>query len=313
MTGGEDWDASAAPWLRRIALGMAMVAAMLAGRWLVPAARRGERESAAAHGLAPSISAEWPAAPRFSLADWGALRAPAGGGPPPSPTAPADPVQGRYRLAGTLLMRDDDCPNSPARYGRAVIDDLAERRQHLLAEWETAGSLRVVRIELDRVTAEIDGRPVVLTMDFGAGPTSGGTPADPVVAAAAGMAAIETNRFGRRVREDRWLIERAKVMEYYRELRDDPARIARLYETFRPLREEGRIAGYQIDILGEREFLEAVGLRQGDVVRAVNSMKMTSRSRAEFFIGEFLKEQLNAVVLEVERDGRPQRLVYLIR
>jgi hypothetical protein len=45
----------------------------------------------------------------------------------------------------------------------------------------------------------------------------------------------------------------------------------------------------------------------------VNSMHMTSQSRAEFFLGEFVKERLNAVVLDIERDGNPQKIIYLIR
>ena len=56
-----------------------------------------------------------------------------------------------------------------------------------------------------------------------------------------------------------------------------------------------------------------MGLRQGDVVRRVNSLHMTSQKRAEYFIGEFVKGGLGAVVLDIERDGRPEKLVYLVK
>ncbi len=56
-----------------------------------------------------------------------------------------------------------------------------------------------------------------------------------------------------------------------------------------------------------------MGLRDGDVVRKVNSMRMTSQRRAEYFIGEFVQDRLGAVVIDVERDGQPQKLVYLVK
>ncbi len=253
----------------------------------------------------------WPAAPMIAPADWLSFRA-----PPPDSAAPATdatpPGSDRYRLAGTLLMRFDD---GTLRHGRAIIDDTQERRQLVLAEQESAGNLRVLRIEWNRVTVEVGGQVAVLTMRYAGGGAP--PPAEPssVVAAAAAATPLEVNRFGRRVQPDRWLIEREAVLDYYRDLRNDPVRIARLYESFRPVRdrESSRITGYELNILGEEEFLRAVGLQEGDVVRAVNSMPMISQTRAEFFIGEFLKENLNAIVLDIERSGQTQKLVYLIR
>ncbi|MCX7817740.1 MAG: hypothetical protein N2652_00755 [Kiritimatiellae bacterium] len=254
-------------------------------------------------------SIRWPAAPVIAPADWLPLRARAGG--PPGSGADETRAPARYRLAGTLLLRTDD---GTVRYGRAIIDDTEEKRQLVLAEQETSGDLRVLRIDWNRATVEIAGQVYTLSMRF-AGNVA--PPSEPggVIAAAASAAPLEVSRFGRKVQPDRWLIEREAVLEYYRELRDDPVRVARLYESFRPVREgpDGHITGYELNILGEEEFLRAVGLQQGDVVRAVNSMPMTSQSRAEFFIAEFLKENLNAIVLDIERNRQPQKLVYLIR
>jgi type II secretory pathway component PulC len=73
------------------------------------------------------------------------------------------------------------------------------------------------------------------------------------------------------------------------------------------------IAGYRLDIEGEERFFKDVGMKPGDVVRKVNSMAMVSQSRAEFFIREFVKGNLGAVVLDIERQGQPEKLVYLIR
>lgn len=244
-------------------------------------------------------------------ADWLSFRAAPLDSAAPATDAAA-PGSERYRLAGTLLMRSDD---GTLRHGRAIIDDTQDRRQLVLAEQESMGDLRVLRIEWNRVTADVGGQVSVLTMRYAGG--DGPHPSEPgsVVAAASAAPPLEVNRFGRRVQPDRWLIEREAVLDYYRDLRNDPVRIARLYESFRPVREQqsGRITGYELNILGEEEFLRSVGLQDGDVVRAVNSMPMISQSRAEFFIGEFLKENLNAIVLDIERSGQAQKLVYLIR
>lgn len=291
---------------------MAAAAGAVASAWMaVRPSRAAPSVSEAAIGSPPALDAAWPEAPRLSPSDWAPFRA----SPASMPSAAAEDsaAAGRFRLAGTLLMQMGPPGRETARHGRAVIDDMETRQQCLLAEGESAGALRVLRIELDRVVAEIDGRVAVLSMRFDGSATSDTAAPGAVHAAAAGMEPIEINRFGRRVQPDRWLIERGALLDYYREIREDPSRVAKLYETFKPRREDGRIAGYELDIIGEREFLNAVGLQQGDVVRAVNSMKMTSQSRAEFFISEFLKEQLNAVVLDIERSGQPQKLVYLIR
>jgi len=42
-------------------------------------------------------------------------------------------------------------------------------------------------------------------------------------------------------------------------------------------------------------------------------MRMTSQRRAEYFIGEFVQGRLGAVVLDIERNGQPTKLVYLIK
>ena len=70
---------------------------------------------------------------------------------------------------------------------------------------------------------------------------------------------------------------------------------------------------YVLDVEGEADFFRAVGLVQGDVVRRVNSMEMTNRNRAEYFIREFVVDRVNAFVIDIERDGEPTRLMYHVR
>lgn len=126
--------------------------------------------------------------------------------------------------------------------------------------------------------------------------------------------AFEKSKFGTRVGDRRWVMNRDALMGYYNELREDPERIAKLYVSMKPnYVENGRIAGYRVDMVGEEEFFEAAGLKQGDIVKKVNSLEMTSQAKAEYFIREFLQGRLNAVVLDIERDNQPEKLIYLIR
>ena len=105
-----------------------------------------------------------------------------------------------------------------------------------------------------------------------------------------------------------------KLVEYYKELMDEPDRLVKVFDSLKPLYDgQRRITGYVLGVEGEKEFFDAVGLKEGDIVRSVNSMKMTSQSRAEYFIGEFIKGRLGALVLDVERGGEPKKLIYLIR
>jgi type II secretory pathway component PulC len=126
---------------------------------------------------------------------------------------------------------------------------------------------------------------------------------------------LETNRFGNRVSETRWEFSREAILEYYQEMMDHPERLVGLFSAMEPARSnEGHIEGYRLNTeAGEKEFYAQVGLQQGDVIRRVNSMHMTSQRRAEYFIGEFVKGDLGAIVLDIERDGQPEKLVYLIK
>ncbi len=65
--------------------------------------------------------------------------------------------------------------------------------------------------------------------------------------------------------------------------------------------------------VGEKDFYSEVGFQDGDIVRKVNSMRMTSQRRAEYFIGEFVQDRLGAVVIDIERNGEPKKLVYLVQ
>ena len=42
-------------------------------------------------------------------------------------------------------------------------------------------------------------------------------------------------------------------------------------------------------------------------------MPMISQSRAEYFINEFVKNRVNGFVIDIEREAKPEKMIYLIR
>lgn len=223
-------------------------------------------------------------------------------------------LAGRFRLAGIFIV-GPDAPPSGGVLRRAILDDLGTKAQLIAGEGELVVGVRVVRIGDDMVRLlDAAGRTTELRLAYLSGATSAGAPAPAATGADEEGPPLEVSKYGRKVQENRWVLDREALLDYYRDLTADPDRIARLYETFKPdYGENGEIRGYEIDPLGEEEFLGAMGLRSGDHVRMVNSLRMSSQSRAEFFVKEFVNERLGAVVLDLDREGQPVKQVYLFR
>jgi hypothetical protein len=122
-------------------------------------------------------------------------------------------------------------------------------------------------------------------------------------------------RFGlRQTGSNRWVFGRDPLMQYYKELMDQPERLVAVFDSLKPsYTPQGKIDGYRLNVEGEGEFFKAAGLREKDIVRSVNSLPMTSRRRAENFIKQFVTDNASAFVLEVERDGSVKKLIYEMR
>ena len=232
------------------------------------------------------------------------------------------PIAQRYQLAGTYLAFTQGAPEtSPAASTRiAVLDDLTANKQVLVYEGRMVDDHKVVLVEENRAVLEGPGGRVELWRRVSGGAVPRAVAVDPNEGddersdgSFFDAPALETNRFGKRIDKDRWIFERKALMGYYEEMMANPARLVTLYKSFRPDRKDGEVAGFQFKTEGEADFFKAVGFQDGDVVRTVNSMQMTSQRRAEFFMGEFVRENLNAIVIEVEREGELRNLIYLIR
>lgn len=291
------------------ALALYALAALLAVHLLWGWFRGGRRGAEPAGGARVPMPEpfRWP---EVKAGVWRLFRSGAPGTPAPSGGA----LSARYRLAGAFLVLSDDGPLE-GQNRCAILDDLQEQKQYLAMEGETLGQVRVVRVASDHVVLVAGGREEIIVL--AAGTLSGGdTPATPEgVPAPSAPVVLESNRFGNRIGDTRWEIRREAVMEYYQEMMDNPERLATLFLAMTADRDEkDRVDGYRLDMtFGEKDFYSQVGFRDGDIIRRANSLRMTSQRRAEYFIGEFVQGRLNTVVIDIERNGEPKKLIYLVK
>ena len=82
---------------------------------------------------------------------------------------------------------------------------------------------------------------------------------------------------------------------------------------------DGKVVGHRLNLdfkdLDDRDkdFYKLVGLQNGDVLHRVNSVRMTNQKRAEYMIGQFAQGKLGTVVIDVERGGKPQKLIFFVK
>ena len=272
---------------------------LLAGlAWLGPAARPLLQAEPVPAGPRSVPRVTWPEAPDLSAMDWSRLRGRSGAVP-----AGRGSLAARFRLAGTFFAFGGGSGESR----KAVLDDLETGSQRIVGEGDAFEDVSIVSIYRNRIVLRSGQGQEELWLGFARGESGNAAGEDGARSAAAAFG-------GRQVGEQSWVFQRDDLLDYYSELMDEPERLVTVFDSLEPLyQEDGSISGYRLNVKGEREFFEAAGMQPGDVVRKVNSMAMTSRRRAEYFIREFVADRANAFVLEIERNGEPQKLVYQVR
>jgi len=221
----------------------------------------------------------------------------------------------RYRLAGTFfamnMKRDTVCPDDRRT---AIIDDKQTGSQLIVQEGETIGGIKILKIYPEKILVNDGSGEYELVLNF--------TTTKPVLGKAESQSLQKKGNIqdksnwlgGQRVGENSWVFNRNKLLDYYQQLMDDPERLLKVFDSLKPIyNENNNITGYRVGIEGEKEFFDAIGFKEGDVVRSVNTMKMTSRQRAEYFINEFIRNRVNAFLIEVERDGKTNKFLYHVR
>lgn len=221
---------------------------------------------------------------------------------------PGSSASDRFRLAGTFSIID----GLGASQFKAILDDGLKRDQFIVAEGDRLDDVAIKKIYYDHVIIETPSGSKDIWMEF-TGQVQTGTVS--IASNQLTSSSVGTNKFGcLKVQDNRWQFSRKPFLDYYQELLDEPDRMVAVFDTMKPVRDnQNKITGYVVGLEGEKDFFDAVGLQQGDIVRSVNSVAMTHRRRAESFIDQFLQDKLNAVVLEVERGGKVTKQVYQMR
>ncbi|MDA3799087.1 MAG: hypothetical protein PF692_08405 [Kiritimatiellae bacterium] len=221
----------------------------------------------------------------------------------PVSTLPLDQL---YVLRGTFIVDQ----NHDNIHRKAIIDDLQNNSQLIISEQqELSDGRKVIEIVDDQVTLLNGTTKEILTLPF--------VSINPDISASTTVDTAKpdtdlTNKFGgKKTGNNEWEFKKDKIMKYYDDLMADPKRLLNLFDSFAPVYNEDRkITGYKIDIKGEKEFINAVGLQNGDYITKVNALRLTNRRRAEYMIGEFIEGRASSFALEVERDETPQNLIY---
>ncbi len=214
------------------------------------------------------------------------------------------PLAKRFRLAGTFFAM-----GGSQQVRKAILDDLQGKEQALVSEGDVIdGDVAVLAIGAEKIVVRAGGRDEELHLSF-----AGQAPPPAAGEQNEAASAVILNRFGRRVGETRWVLQRDALLKYYAELLNNTDRLAKVFDSLKPVYQAGKIAGYALVVEGEGDMFSALGLRPNDVIRSVNKVPMISQSRAEYFIREFVNNRANGFVLGIEREGNAEQLIYLIR
>jgi len=283
----------------------ACVFAFIFGAWDIAHLIRTNAIPRAQADAPKAVSTAWPEVEPDAFAFDGSIfkKAPAQS----ADIAPAGNAAKRFRLAGTFFAVGS---NQQSR--KAILDDLQKKQQLLVSEGDLVdGDAMIISILSDRVILRRGNVDEQIVLCFVG---SGRRPGQNLAPDARGKPPQDLqNRFGKRVGDRRWVLKRSEILNYYAEVWKNPERWNKVFESLKPVYDGQNIAGYHLDIEGEGEMFSSFGLQQGDIIRQVNSLPMTSVSRATYFINEFLKDRVSGFVFDIERGGKKEKLIYMIR
>ena len=230
----------------------------------------------------------------------------------PSPASEDEKgLAARYRYAGAFITS-----TGPDSSRMAVIDDIEQGKEHLVSSGDRINDMILLRVEPNFVELKVNGRSETLRRrGLGEGITSDVATTAHTSTETGPLELAPNRRFGNRVGKRHWVLSRDKLMNYYKEVMDDPERLVNVFDSMEPrYRTDGSINGYQLNVQGEKDFFDGVGLTQGDAVSRVNSVDMSNRGRAEAFLRAFANNQVTVLYLDIERQGgKSERVRYDIR
>lgn len=187
------------------------------------------------------------------------------------------------------------------RWSRVVLRDTEDRATGAYGIGDHVRGGEIIEIESTRVSVHRAGRTEFL--DLLAQPK----PPAPVPAAAISKSPGQSLDIGvKKLAENKYEIQRATLESMLGDT-------ARLTSAGRPIVEirDGRLAGFRLMAVRSDGPLGQLGLRNGDVVSAVNGLALTSPEQA---LAIYLKlRSVSHVSINLERDGRQLTQEYQIR
>ncbi len=222
-----------------------------------------------------------------------------------APTAkPSESIADKFRLVTVSLSTNENL-------SMAFIENLSAKTQKCYHPGDMLDEGSTVSEVTDK-GAVINTPEGPFLLAFGTALNLSAASSGPQTAAGAGDTRTLLHKFGgRRTGTNEWHFSRSAVMDYYEELKSRPERLVTVFDTMAPIYgADQRIEGYKVDIKGEAEFFKAIGFNQGDIVREVNGIPMTNRRAAERLIRRYAEDDLDFIVIEMERDGKPVQQVY---
>ena len=215
-----------------------------------------------------------------------------------------DVIRSRYRLAGITLNS-----RSPDR-SLAIIEERESGRQRRLRPGDDLDeSCRLSVVRTNSVLLSTAQGMVALFAERAQLASELKTTFSPN--SASDMDEVMAKFGATRVDTNTWNFSRGIVMDYYNELLARPERLVKVFDSLAPVyNDKAKIEGYRVDIQGEKDFFKAIGFKQGDIVRSVNGIDMTNRRRAENLIRRYAADDLDFIVIELDRDGKREKQYY---
>jgi general secretion pathway protein C len=217
--------------------------------------------------------------------------------PREEPTTEATEAPPGTPLPLTVLAIMYAPPPHDDRWSRVVLRDMEDRSLGAYGIGDRVRGADIVEIGSTRVTLRVDGRTECLDLL---------AQSKPLVAAPV-VAASQSPSLGvKKLAEDNYEIRRSTLESMLGDT-------ARLTSAARPIVEirDGRPVGFRLMAVRTDGPLGQLGLRNGDVVSAINGLALTSPEQA---LEVYLKlRSASHVTINVERDGRRQTQEYRIR
>ncbi len=201
----------------------------------------------------------------------------------------------KLKLLATVVAR-------PEAFSSALISGDAGASGYGVGEEIRGTGARVVTIEADRVKIRgADGVESFLLMEQEAHLSAGGA-TEPTGEAPAGAEGVE------QLGENKFAISKDTLAKYM----SDPSQLATMGRALLHRGTDGEYDGYRLSAIRRGTLADALGIKNGDVVHAVNGQSMNSM-QAAMTAGQSLAGGAGNFQIEVSRRGQRMTLEYEVR